>query len=243
MSSTQPRLIVALDYANADAAISLAATLAPLRPWVKVGLELLMHSGPHIVAELCEMGLPVFLDGKFHDIPNTVAGAVRASLATGAAMLNVHAGGGLRMMQAAREAADAGALASAQARPLVIAVTVLTSLTTEELHAATGCLRTLEEQAVALALLAKAAGLDGVVTSVNEVAAIKAACGAEFLTITPGIRPTSADDDQRRVATPTAAVRAGADFLVVGRPITQAPDPYAACAAVLREMESVSSKQ
>ncbi len=240
MSPTRTRLIIALDYSDAFEALSLAQELVPLRPWVKVGLELLMHSGPRIISDLRDLGLPVFLDGKFHDIPNTVAKAMQAAATTGAAMMNVHAAGGLRMMQAAREAADVGAMTSAQARPLVIAVTVLTSLTTAELHEATGCARTLEQQAVALALLAQTAGLDGVVSSVNEVAAIKAACGAEFLVVTPGIRPASAQDDQRRVATPSAAVQAGSDFLVVGRPITQAANPYAACAAILHEIGAAS---
>jgi orotidine-5'-phosphate decarboxylase len=224
-------LIVALDYPDAPAALAMARTLAPLRPWVKVGLELLMQAGPQVVADLRDLGFDVFLDGKFHDIPNTVAGAVRGATATGAAMLNVHASGGLRMMQAARAAAE-----GASPRPLVIAVTVLTSIAAEELRDEVGCSRSPEEQVVALARLAQQAGLDGVVASVMEAAAIRAACGPEFVIVTPGIRPAAVDDDQRRVATPRVAVAAGADFLVVGRPITQAADPLAACAAIQAEI-------
>ncbi|HEY3417562.1 MAG TPA: orotidine-5'-phosphate decarboxylase [Armatimonadota bacterium] len=235
MSHT-PQLIVALDFPDAESALSLARLLAPQRPWMKVGLELLMSAGPGIVSELTDAGLPVFLDGKFHDIPNTVAGAVRATVRTGARMLNVHAGGGLRMMQAAREAADMAAAGGP--RPLLIAVTVLTSLAPEELRDELGVARPLAEQALALARLAKSAGLDGVVASVEEVAAIKDACGEDFLVVTPGIRPAAVSDDQRRVATPAGAVRMGSDFLVVGRPITQADDPMAACAAILAEMQA-----
>ena len=229
--STDAKLIVALDYPDADSALAMARALQPLAPWMKVGLELLMHAGPGIVAELTAMGLPVFLDGKFHDIPNTVAGAVRGAAASGARILNVHASGGLRMMQAARQAAEA-----IIPRPLVIGVTVLTSLSAEELREEAGFARPMEEQVLALARLAKQAGLDGVVASVAECAAIKAACGTDFVVITPGIRPAAVDDDQRRVATPRDAIAAGADFLVVGRPITQAPDPAAACAAIMREI-------
>jgi orotidine-5'-phosphate decarboxylase len=232
MSHTGPQLIVALDYPDAAPALAMAWRLRPLAPWVKVGLELLMSAGPGVVAELRDMGLPVFLDGKFHDIPNTVAGAVRGAIASGARIINVHASGGLRMMQAAREAAEA----CAGPRPLVIGVTVLTSLSPDELRNEAGCARPLEEQVIALALLAKEAGLDGVVASVAETAAIKAACGKDFTVITPGIRPAAVEDDQRRVATPREAIAAGADFLVVGRPITQAKDPAVACAAILREI-------
>lgn len=233
-----PQLIVALDYAEADLALALARQIAPLRPWMKVGLELLMHAGPQVVRDLRGLGLPVFLDGKFHDIPNTVAGAVRGATVTGANIINVHASGGVRMMQAARKAAEETASEANIPRPLVIAVTVLTSLAPEELRDEVGCSRSPEEQVVALALRAKEAGLDGVVASVWETAAIKAACGSDFKVITPGIRPTQGTaDDQRRVATPQAAIEAGSDFLVVGRPITQAEDPAAACAAILASIQ------
>jgi len=226
------RLIVALDFPAASPALALARQLAPLRPWMKVGLELLMHAGPRVVTELCDLGLPVFLDGKFHDIPNTVAGAVHGAAQSGAGIINVHAGGGLRMMRAAREAVQ-----DTEPRPLIIAVTVLTSLSPEELREEAGVSRSLLDQVVTLAQLAREAGLDGVVASVAETAAIKAACGSDFLVITPGIRPaTGTVDDQRRIATPRDAIAAGADYLVVGRPITQAPAPLAACAAILDEM-------
>ncbi len=239
MHVTTPQLIVALDFPDADHALSLARVLAPQCPWMKVGLELLMHAGPSVITELCALGLPVFLDGKFHDIPNTVAGAVRGAAATGAAIINVHASGGLRMMQAAREAAE-----QVTPRPCIIGVTVLTSLSPEELRDEVGCTRDPEAQALALARLAKQAGLDGVVASVWETAAIKAACGTDFLVITPGIRPGSGGgDDQRRVATPATAVAAGADYLVVGRPITQAPDPVAACAAILDAMRTAAAQR
>jgi len=231
MSTPSSRLIVALDVPTADAALVLARQLQPLGPWMKVGLELLLHAGPSVVRALREMGMPVFLDGKFHDIPNTVAGAVRGAAAAGAGILNVHASGGLRMMRAARAAVE-----GMTSRPLVIGVTVLTSLAPEELRDEAGVARPLDAQALALAQLARRAGLDGVVASVAETAAIKAACGRDFVVITPGIRPAPAEDDQRRVATPRAALAAGADFLVVGRPITQAPDPAAACATILDEM-------
>lgn len=226
-----PQLIVALDYPDAASALAMARLLAPQRPWVKVGLELLMSAGPGVVDELRALGCSVFVDGKFHDIPNTVAGAVRSVINCGGQMINVHASGGLRMMQAAAQAAQA--VAAAQ-RPLVIAVTVLTSTAPEELRNEMGVARPLEEQVVALAKLAQQAGLDGVVASPREAAAIKAACGPDFLVITPGIRPdTGVADDQRRTATPADAVAAGADFIVVGRPITQADDPAAVCAAVI----------
>ncbi len=234
MTTSAVKLIVALDYSTAADALAMAQRLLPRRPWMKVGLELLMSAGPAVVAELCAMGLPVFLDGKFHDIPNTVAGAVRAAARTGAGIINVHAAGGLRMMRAARDAADA---APGATRPLVIAVTVLTSLAPEELRDEVGVARPLPAQVLALAQLAREAGLDGVVASVEEAADIRAACGPDFRIITPGIRPAAVNDDQRRVATPRAAIAAGADFLVVGRPITQALDPVAACAAVMAEIE------
>jgi orotidine-5'-phosphate decarboxylase len=240
MAAELPQLIVALDYGDAFEALALAHQLAPLRPWVKVGLELLMHAGPHVVTDLRDIGLPVFLDGKFHDIPNTVGGAVTGAVLTGANMLNVHAAGGVRMMRAACEAATVAAMTNALPRPLVIAVTVLTSLSAEELRDEVGYARPLETQVVELAQRAQEAGLDGVVASVIEAAAIKAACGPEFKVVTPGIRPADAADDQRRVATPRAAIAAGADFLVVGRPITQAPDPLAACAAIMAEIEEVA---
>lgn len=239
MSTSTPQLIIALDYSSPEPALELARQLAGQRPWFKVGLELLMSAGPLLVKELRALGFPVFLDGKFHDIPNTVAGAVRGATLTGANMCNVHAAGGVRMMQAAREAAETTANEHNLPRPLLIAVTVLTSISAEELRMEVGCALSPEEQVVALALRAREAGLDGVVASVLEAAAIKKACGDDFLVVTPGIRPQSAAaDDQRRVATPSSAISAGANFLVVGRPITQAKNPAIACQEILAEMEN-----
>jgi orotidine-5'-phosphate decarboxylase len=241
MSTATPQLIVALDYPDAFQAMAMAQQLVPAQPWVKVGLELLMNAGPWVVADLRDLGLPVFLDGKFHDIPNTVAGAVHGAVATGAHIVNVHASGGLRMMQAAREAADVAAMTNAMSRPLVIAVTVLTSLSEKELVGEIGFARPPREQVIMLARLAQEAGLDGVVASVLEAAAIKAACGPDFKVITPGIRLAQVDDDQRRVATPAVAVEAGADFLVVGRPITQAENPLVACEVILAEIRAAAA--
>jgi orotidine-5'-phosphate decarboxylase len=179
-----------------------------------------------------QSGARVFLDLKFHDIPNTVAGAVRAAAAHGVWMVNVHAAGGPAMCRAAAEAAaKAGSL-----RPLVIAVTVLTSLDENDL-AAVGLQGPPREAARRLAKLAKDAGLDGVVASAQEAAAIKELCGPEFLVVTPGIRPAGeAVGDQKRVMTPAAAIAAGSDYLVIGRPITQAPDPAAAAEAIAAEI-------
>lgn len=238
MLPTTPQLIVALDYPDAPAALAMARRLVPLRPWVKVGLELLMAAGPSLATELRTFGLPVFLDGKFHDIPNTVAGAVKAAVSTGASMLNVHASGGVRMMRAAADAAALAATAHEMPRPLLIAVTVLTSLSAEELRDEVGCARAPEDQVVMLALRAQEAGLDGVVASPLEATAIRQACGPDFAIVTPGVRPSGgAADDQRRTATPSTAIAAGANYLVVGRPITQAPDPLEACARILAEMQ------
>lgn len=238
MHKTSPQLVVALDFPHVDQALAMAEDLASFPIWMKVGLELLTHAGPDIIADLCALGIPVFLDGKFHDIPNTVAGAVRGAVATGARMVNVHASGGVRMMHAAREAADEAAQADNLPRPLIIAVTVLTSLSAEELRDEVGISRSPEDQVVTLARLAQQAGLDGVVASAWEASAIRAACGPEFHIITPGIRPDlTAGDDQRRIATPASAIHAGADFLVVGRPITQSADPQAACAEVLAQID------
>lgn len=238
MTELSPQLIVAFDYSDPAPAVALARQLAPLHLWGKVGLELLMHAGPQVISDLHRLGMRVFLDGKFHDIPHTVAGAVRGATRTGASIINVHASGGLRMMRAAREAADETATQLNIARPLLIAVTVLTSLSPEELLEEVGCARSAEEQVVTLAQLAREAELDGVVASVWEADAIKQACGHNFKVITPGIRPASggASDDQRRVATPRAAREAGADFIVVGRPITMAADPLAAAKAIQHEL-------
>ena len=198
---------------------------------LKLGLEFVSANGPEGVRAIVKSGLPVFLDVKLHDIPNTVAGAMKALAPLGAAIINVHALGGTAMMCAAAEAA-----ASVHPRPKVLAVTVLTSLEAADL-AAMGVSGTPLEQVVRLARLAQASGTDGVVCSPQEIEAVRAACGAVFLIVTPGVRPAGAAlGDQRRVMTPKQALAAGADILVIGRPITGAPDPAGAARAILEEL-------
>lgn len=223
------RLIVALDVPDLAAARTLVRTLRPVVTWFKVGSELFTAGGPAAVAVVHDQGGRVFLDLKFHDIPHTVAGAVSAAARLGVAMMNVHVAGGEAMLRAAVEA-NGGA--SERTRPILIGVTALTS---DESSAAS------LEQVVDAAVLAKRCGLDGVVASAQEVQAIRLACGSSFVIVTPGIRPTAVPgDDQRRTATPGSAVRAGADYLVVGRPITQASDPLGVARAVLLEIEASS---
>jgi orotidine-5'-phosphate decarboxylase len=198
----------------------------------KIGSQLFTAEGPRAVKRIAALGSGIFLDLKFHDIPNTVAGAVRAAAELpGVALVNVHASGGLEMMRAA-----ARAVAGLRRRPRVLAVTILTSLDAAALRSI-GIGGSTQGRVVALARLAQRAGLDGVVCSAHELRAIRRACGSKFLTVVPGIRPASAArGDQSRVATPAAAIRAGADYLVVGRPITAAPDPRAAAQTILREI-------
>lgn len=227
-ASAAERLIVALDLAEAQAAAALAGRLAGAVGLVKVGLELFVAEGPAGVARVAEAGLPVFLDLKLHDIPNTVAGAVRSAARLGAAMLTLHAAGGAAMIAAAREAAER----AAGPRPLLLAVTVLTSLEGPDLDAI-GLSGPAETAVLRLARLALAAGADGLVCSPREVAALRAAFGPAPVLVVPGIRPAGcAADDQRRTMTPTEAVAAGADWLVIGRPITRTPDPLAAAHAI-----------
>jgi orotidine-5'-phosphate decarboxylase len=216
-----PRVLVALDYPSAEPALEFARRVRPDLCRLKVGKELFVTAGPQFVEQLIAMGYDVFLDLKFHDIPNTVAQACKAAAKLGVWMVNVHASGGRRMMETAAEA-----LAKEAHRPLLIGVTVLTSLGADEL-AEMG----LPEPAVQverLARLAQSSGLDGVVCSAQESSLLKAACGKDFKLITPGIRPADASlDDQTRVMTPAAAMAAGSDYLVIGRPITQSADPVA----------------
>ena len=231
----QDQLIVALDLPSADAATRMAEKLRGHVGMFKVGSELFTAEGPVLVHYLVATGKKVFLDLKFHDIPNTVRAAAREAAQLGVRMLNVHASGGRKMMEAAREGAREGAPDGKM--PLVLAVTVLTSLESRDLEEL-GISGTPEEAVVRLARLAQKAGLDGVVASPREIAAIRRACGPGFVIVTPGIRPaTSASNDQARIATPHKAIQAGADYLVVGRPITGAPDPAAAAEAIAREME------
>ncbi len=228
---TEPRIIVALDFPDAAAALALVERLKPTLCRLKVGKELFIAAGPKLVAQLIERGYQVFLDLKFHDIPHTVAQACKAAARMGVWMLNVHASGGLAMMRAARTA-----LEGVQPRPHLIAVTVLTSLARPDL-AEIGLDASPEEQVLRLARLTQAAGLDGVVCSGWEAMRLRRELGQDFLLVTPGIRPAgSATDDQQRTLTPIQALRAGADYLVVGRPITRAPDPFAMLQSLHDEM-------
>jgi orotidine-5'-phosphate decarboxylase len=226
-----PRLIVALDYPRADPALALADQLQGLCRWFKVGLELYLADGNAIVHQLRSRGFSVFLDLKFHDIPNTVAGAVRSAAATGAELLTVHAAGGPDMLEAAAQA-----VACLPNPPQLLAVTVLTSMDQLQL-AAIGIDHSPETQVVRLADAASEAGINGFVASPEEVAALRHRFPTATLVI-PGIRPAGADvADQKRIATPAAALAAGASYLVIGRPITQAPNPVAATQAILEEMQ------
>jgi orotidine-5'-phosphate decarboxylase len=235
--AARDHLIVALDVPTAEAGARVAESLRERAGTFKVGAEVFAAEGPLLARHLVLSGLQVFLDLKFHDIPNTVRGAAREAAALGVRMMDVHASGGRKMMEAALEGARQGAEHAGHPRPLVLAVTVLTSLShadLEELGVSDGP----EATVVRWARLAQSAGLDGVVASAREIEVIRRACGPRFVIVTPGIRlPAAASNDQARTATPGAALQAGADYLVVGRPITQAPDPLAAAQAFLAEME------
>ncbi len=216
-----PRIIVALDVADRDSALNMAKQLDPALCRVKVGKELFVGGSPQMVSELRDLGFEVFLDLKFHDIPNTVAAACKAAVILGVWMLNVHASGGRDMLLAAREAVAVGTTK-------LIAVTVLTSFTESALREV-GVPVSVDDQVMRLAQLARGCGLDGVVSSAREAAMLRAAIEKPFVLVTPGIRlPTAAKDDQARVVSPQDALRAGADYLVIGRPITAAGDPRAA---------------
>lgn len=227
MASSSSPVIVALDYDNQRSALALADKLDPSQCRLKVGKELYTAVGPELVSGLVSRGFEVFLDLKFHDIPNTVAKAIGAAADLGVWMANVHASGGTRMMAAAKQA-----LQQRGSAMRLIAVTVLTSMDESDLREL-GIQRSLSDHVMHLAQLAKNAGLDGVVCSAQEASALKAALGADFQLITPGIRlADSAADDQRRIVTPQDAMRLGSDYLVIGRPITQAADPLQALLAI-----------
>jgi len=229
-----PRIIVALDFPSDKPALALVDQLDPSRCRLKVGKELFTRSGPELVRTLGNRGFEVFLDLKFHDIPNTTAAAVSAAADLGVWMVNVHASGGEKMMAACRESLER----FGQQRPLLIAVTVLTSMTVDDL-AAIGIADSPRAQVSRLATLTRNCGLDGVVCSAQEAPALKTEQGAGFKLVTPGIRPLSADrGDQQRIMTPSDALKAGSDYLVIGRPITQAADPPAALEAIHTEVAS-----
>jgi orotidine-5'-phosphate decarboxylase len=224
------RLAVALDFPNEHEAMKLVDRLDQSCQWFKVGMELYYAAGNSIVQQLRDRGFSVFLDLKLHDIPNTVAGAVRSATQAGASLLTIHATGGAAMMSAAAEAA------SAPGSPRLLAVTVLTSMDANEL-AGIGITASPAEQVLRLARLAQASGIDGMVCSPEEVAALRKETGPNTLLVIPGIRPTgSAVEDQKRIATPAQAIAQGASMLVVGRPITRAHDPAEAAQAILQEI-------
>lgn len=228
----QTPVIVALDFDQPNAALSLLTQLDPRACRVKIGKELFAVGGPELVKQIVARGFDVFLDLKYHDIPTTVAKACAAAAQLGVWMLNVHASGGSKMMQAAQ-----AALAEFHPRPLLIGVTVLTSMEDQDL-AEMGIHTSAQEQVVRLARLAQDAELDGVVCSAHEASLLKHTLGDSFCLVTPGIRPACSQnqDDQKRIMTPRQALAAGADYLVIGRPITQANDPQAALEAILADI-------
>lgn len=231
--SADARLIVALDYPDAKAALDLVDRLEGATRWFKIGLELYVAEGNSLVAELQRRGYSIFLDLKFHDIPNTVASAVRSVARLGVQMLTVHAAGGPAMLAAAAEAAG-------ETGPILLGVTVLTSMDEAQL-AATGVIGSSAAQVETLARMAYANGVQGFVCSAVEVANLRSQLGSKPLLVIPGIRPEgAATGDQKRVATPGAAIAAGASYLVVGRPITRATDPGAAARSILAEMQAAS---
>ena len=224
MTTAPNPIYVALDTPDVKTARDLAEAVRPHAGGLKVGLEFVSANGPEGIRAIVALGLPVFLDVKLHDIPTTVAGAVRALAGLGASIINIHASGGTAMMKAAKEAAGGKAK--------IIAVTILTSLDDEDMQAV-GFAGDAAAQAVRLARLAKSAGLDGVVCSAHDLKAVRAACGPDFLTVVPGSRPAgSALNDQKRFTTPAEARDAGADILILGRPVTHAADPREACRQV-----------
>ncbi|MBN8238507.1 orotidine-5'-phosphate decarboxylase [Marinobacter hydrocarbonoclasticus] len=230
-----PKIIVALDFPSQDPALALADQLDPAKCRLKVGKELFTRSGPDLVKALQSRGFDIFLDLKYHDIPNTTSAAVAAAAELGVWMVNVHASGGEKMMIACRERLES----FGNDRPLLIAVTVLTSMSDEDL-AGIGITGSAEAHVSRLATLTKNSGLDGVVCSAQEAPRLKAEQGSDFQLVTPGIRPLTADKgDQQRIMTPTDALKAGSDYLVIGRPITQAPDPLAALESIHAEVVAV----
>lgn len=230
------RIVVALDFAQPNEALKFIDTLDPQQCRVKVGKELFTAGGPDLIAAIHARNFEVFLDLKFHDIPNTVAKAVAAAAELGVWMVNVHASGGEAMLKAARAAIEP----YGEQAPLLIAVTVLTSMSAEELKQL-GVQRPLQEHVLALAKLSAQCGLDGVVCSAQEAELIKAEVGRDFILVTPGIRPAgSATHDQQRIMTPQQAVAAGVDYLVMGRPIRESKNPVATLSAIADEISGLA---
>lgn len=238
MAQAKDYLCIALDTSSLENALNLARHLKDRAAYFKVGLELFSAAGPTAIKELRTLGPKIFLDLKYHDIPNTVARAVRRAAAMDVSLLTLHASGGSEMISAAREAAEEAASVQSTERPRLLAVTVLTSLDEHALYRTLGMETSPQEFVLRLAGLAKNSGADGVVCSAREANLVKRTCGSEFLAVTPGIRPADAQaGDQARVTTPRDAIRAGADLLVVGRPITAAPDPAEAADEILKSIE------
>lgn len=232
MSNLGPRIVVAMDFDNADQCLAMAKQLSPQDCRLKVGKELFTACGPNIVEQLMVMGFDIFLDLKFHDIPNTTSKAVKAAAELGVWMVNVHASGGERMMVAARDILER----CSGKRPLLIAVTVLTSMDANDLSAI-GISHGPEEQVLKLARLTQSCGLDGIVCSAQEAALMRTQFGREFCLVTPGIRlDTSPADDQRRTLSPSAAIAAGSSYLVIGRPITQSSNPADTCKNIIQTL-------
>ena len=229
---TDPKIIVALDFPGAVPALALAQRLSPALCRLKVGKELFTAAGPGLIEQLMKSGFEIFLDLKFHDIPSTVAHACKAAQGLGVWMVNVHALGGRRMLEAAREAVSGNTK--------LIAVTILTSMGAEDL-VDIGITETPEQMVLRLARLARDCGLDGVVCSAQETMRLREQCGNQFCLVTPGIRPIDASlDDQSRVMTPEAALRSGSSYLVIGRPITRAQDPLQALLDINKEIEGAA---
>lgn len=242
MSTTTPwseRIMVALDYPDEAGATKLINELQGIPCWMKVGMQLFYAAGPGFVEKLKLQGYRVFLDLKLHDIPNTVKGASASVAQLGVDMFNVHAAGGVAMMEAALEGAAQGAAAAGlQQRPLVIGVTQLTSTSQRTLNDEIGIPGSVLDAVMRYASFTRQAGLDGVVCSAHEAAPIKRAIGADFVTVTPGIRPAGADiGDQSRVMTPQQAFAQGSDYIVIGRPITASPDPRRAMESIMKELD------
>ena len=227
-------IVVAMDFDNSHDCISLAKQLNPKYCRLKVGKELFSAAGPQLIEALRALNFEIFLDLKFHDIPNTVAKAIKATMGLDIWMVNVHASGGLKMLEAAKTAVESGS----GHKPLLIAVTVLTSMSAEDLLGL-GIQKTPQDQVLHLASLVEAAHLDGVVCSALEAPVLKSSFGDDFVCVTPGIRPEgSSADDQQRIMTPAKALENGSDYLVIGRPITQAADPAQACEAIFHSLNS-----